>query len=128
MENVLIESNGTVKLSLPFGDKYIGKILGDTYTKKIKSSLHKFRNLNSIGFNFQLLDEGKFKFIRVLSDDGNIYETTRLYILAHGKVQTFFKQSFEKQIFLSLDMFCLDKALAYEKTLNSQLSLFERAS
>jgi hypothetical protein len=126
--NLSIQPNGTVKLSLPFGDKYIGKILGDTYIKKIKSELHKFRNLNSIGFNYELIEQGKFKFVRVLSDDGSIYQTTRLYILTQGKVQTFFKQSYEKQIFLPISEFGLVKALAYEKTLNSQLSLFERAS
>ena len=89
--NLSISKNGQVKLSLPFRDVYIGKIANDTYIKKIKSELHKFNKTNSIGFNFQLLEEGKFKFVRVLSDDGNIYETTRLYILAHGKTQTFVK-------------------------------------
>lgn len=128
MYTISISPNGSVKLSLPFKEVFIGKISDDAYTKKIKSSLHKFRNLNSIGFNYELIEQGQFRFIKVLSDDGNIYETTRLYILAHGKVQTFFKQSFEKQIFLPISEFGLEKALAYEKTLNSQLSLFERAS
>ena len=121
-----ILSNGNVKLSLPFGDKYIGKISGDCYTKKIKSELHRFNKTNSIGFNYKLIEQGQFRFIKVISDDGNIYETTRLYILTHGKTQTFFKQSYEKQIFLAIDEFGLDRALHYEKTLNPQLSLFGR--
>ncbi len=126
--NLHINTDGTVKLSLPFGDKYIGKISDDTYIKKIKPSLHKFNKTNSIGFNYELIEQGKFRLIKVLSDDGSIYETTRLYILAHGKVQTFFKKLLDKQIFLSVNEFGLDRALQYEKTLTSQLSLFERAS
>lgn len=128
MNSISILSNGTVKLPLPSGDKYIGKISGDTYTKKIKPSLHKFNKTNSIGFNYELIEQGQFRFIKVLSDDGNIYETTRNYVLHFGKVQTFFKSGNEKQIFLPISEFGLDKALNYEKTLNSQLSLFGRVS
>lgn len=128
MNAINILSNGNVKLALHSKTVFIGKIANDCYTKKIKPELHRFNKTNSIGFNFQLLDEGKFKFIRVLSDDGNIYETTRNYVLNFGKVQTFFKSGNEKQIFLSIDEFGLDRALQYERTLTSQLSLFERAS
>lgn len=126
--NLHINTDGTIKLSLPFRDVYIGKIAGDTYIKKIKTELHTFNKLKAIGFNFQLLDEGRFKFVRVLTDDGNIYETTRLYILAKGRVQTFFKQSFERQIFLPIDEFGLQQALEYERSLSIQLDLFGRAS
>lgn len=119
-----ILQNGTVKLSLPFCDRYIGKISGDTYFKKVKPEHHKFKKLNSIGFNYELIKSGKFYYVKV-EFGKDILQTTRLFILHFGKVQTFYKQSFEKQIFLPIEEFGLTKALEFESSVNSQLSLFK---
>ena len=127
MNSLNILPNGTVKLTLPFGDRYIGNIEGDTYSKRVKPKTHKFNKNNSIGFNFELIDKGNFRFVKVEFGE-QLLHTTRLYILHNGKVQTFYKQSFEKQIFLPLDEFGLKKALEYEASKDTQYSLFGGAS
>jgi len=127
MNSLNILPNGTVKLSLPFGDRYIGKIKGDTYTKRVKPEAHKFNKNNSIGFNFELIDKGNFRFVKVEFGE-QLLHTTRLYILHTGITQTFYKQNFEKQIFLPLDEFGLKKALVFEASKDKQYSLFRGAS
>lgn len=127
MNTLNILPNGIVKLTLPFCTRYIGKILGDTYTKRVKPETHKFNKNNSVGFNFELIDKGNFKFVIIEFGEQLLY-TTRLYILHTGKTQTFYKQNFEKQLFLPLDEFGLKKALEFEGSQQTQLSLFRGAS
>ncbi len=123
MQAISFLPSGTVKLSLPFGDRFIGKVSGDTYSKKVNPDLHKFNKNNSIGFNYELIDEGSFRFVQI-EYGKQILNTTRLYILHFGKVSRFYKQGLDKQIFLSVDDFGLKRALDYERSLTTQLTLF----
>ena len=123
MTSPIILPDGTVKLSLPFGDRFIGKIFGDTYIKKINPELHKLHKNNSIGFNYELMEKGNFTYVKVFFGN-QILETTRNFILQFGKVQTFYKQSFEKQVFLRLEDFSLERALKFEQSQTVQLGLF----
>lgn len=119
----------SIKLNLPLQTRYIGNIQGDTYYKKVNLSRHQFNKFPSIGFNLDLLENEKFIWIKVFCDDGRILETSRKFVLMHGKRQTFFKQGYEKQIFLGLNQFSRAEAEKFEnaETLKpdyKQLTLF----
>jgi hypothetical protein len=119
----------TIKLNLPFQTRYIGNIQGDTYFKKVNLSRHQFNKIPSIAFCLDLLENEKFTWIRVFCDDGRILETSRKFVLIHGTRQTFFKQGYEKQIFLGLHLFSRAEAEKFEnaealKPDYKQLTLF----
>lgn len=123
MQALSILPNGTIKLSLPFGNRFIGKISNDTYVKRVNPEIHKYKKSNSIGFNYELIEQGSFRFVQI-EYGKEVLNTTRLYILHHGKVSQFIKQDFDKQIFLPIESFGLSKALDYERSLTTQLTLF----
>ena len=109
--------------------RYIGNIQGDTYYKKVNLSRHQFNKFPSIAFCLDLLENEKFIWIKVICDDGRILETSRKFVLIHGTRQTFFKQGYEKQIFLGLHLFSRTEAEKFEnaEALNpdyKQLTLF----
>jgi len=105
----------SIRLNLPMQTRYIGIIQGDTYCKKVNLSRHQFNKFPSIGFNLDLLEKEKFIWIKVTCDDGRILETSRKYVLIHGKRQTFFKQGYERQIFLGLHLFSKTEAEKFER-------------
>jgi hypothetical protein len=118
----------SIKLNLPSLDtKYIGNIEGDTYIKRVNLSLHQFNKNESIAFCLALLENEKFKWIKVDCGNGRILETSRKYVLIHGIRKTF--RGYEKQIFLSLHLFSREEALKFErvqelKTEQEQFNLF----
>jgi hypothetical protein len=52
-------------------------------------------------------------------------ETTKLFLMCHGQFFTFSNAGFEKQIFLPLNLWGIDRARAFEVTLHAQGNLFE---
>jgi hypothetical protein len=85
---------------------------------------HLFRKTNSVGLNETLLTSPDidFKFI-IIGYNGKKLITTRIYFVTHSRVFIF--KGFEKQYFLPLDEFGIDKAEEYEKSISKQLTLFE---
>ena len=118
-----------VKVNLDFESRFIGSL--DTSgegkfitNRKVK---HLFRKTNSLGLNEELLNAPEIKFSLIVIDfEGKRLITTRKYFLTHANVFIF--SGFEKQYFLPLDEFGIDKAEHYEKSINKQLGLFEEAA
>jgi hypothetical protein len=119
----------TAEFRLPFETRYVGKLdkAGEgTFIYKRKEK-HLHRKTNLLGENLELLQRFDFRWI-CIDFCGRKLFTTKLYILSHGKVFTFDKSGFESQIFLDLDVWGQDKALAFERQLCSQGNLFEVAA
>jgi hypothetical protein len=114
-----------VKLNLEFQSRYIGTLdtSGDGKFLTERKEKHFFRKTNSLGLNETLLTspEIDFKFI-VIVYEGKKLITTRIYFVTHSQVFKF--TGFEKQYFLPLDEFGLDKAEEFEKSIGKQLGLF----
>lgn len=128
-ELVSARDKENVKLNLDFKTLWIGSIIGDTYTKKINLAKHQFNKFPSIAFCLDLLENEKFTWIKVICDDGRTLETSRKFVLIHGTRQTFFRQGYERQIFLGLHLFSRAEAEKFEnaealKPDYKQLTLF----
>ena len=116
-----------VQLNLEAETRYIGRLDesgdGTFYTKRLKNHLH--RKTDSLGLNLELLQRQDFHFKRIVIDfDGRKLITSRNFVLYHGSIYNFRKAGFEKQIFLRLDYWGEDKAIAFEKTLCNQVELY----
>ncbi len=119
MSELSITKEGRIFLRLP-GKSYkaercIGRMEGDTLVVERDPERHLFRSSNSYGFNFELIRRGKFKILCVLLPFGERMYTTKDFLLAHGKFLNFQRNQLEKQIFLRLEDFGLEKALAWER-------------
>jgi hypothetical protein len=118
-----------VKLSLDFQTRFIGTLDTSSEGKFLtdRKEKHLFRKTNSLGLNEELLtsSELNYKWI-VIEFEGKRLVTTRMFFLTHSKVFAF--DGFEKQYFLPLDEFGIDKAEQYEKSLCIQFSLFEEVA
>jgi hypothetical protein len=118
-----------VKLNLEFQNRYIGILdtSGDGKFITERKEKHLFNKTNSLALNETLLTSQQidFKFI-VIVYNGKKLITTRIYFVTHSKVFIF--KGFEKQYFLPLDEFGLDKAEEYEKSISKQFSLFEEVA
>jgi len=118
-----------VKLNLELQSRYIGNLdksgQGKFITERNKN--HLFKKTNSLGLNGTLLTSPEIDFrLIVFNFNGKKMITTRLYFVTHSKVFVF--NGFEKQYFLPVHEFGLDKAEKYEKSLSKQLSLFEEVA
>lgn len=118
--------SGTIFLHLVNGRRNIGTLSADgqTYTKTIVPSLHIHHKSDSIGFNYQLLKQSNFKWIVVNAEGYETLLTSRKYILEHGFFLHFQKDGFEKQLFLRLSDFGIDKARQFENENGNQQDLF----
>ncbi len=118
-----------VQLKLEFQTRYIGTLdtSGEGKFLTDRKAKHLFKKTNSLGLNETLLTspEIDFKWI-VINYEGKRLITTRLYFVTHSKVFVF--SGFEKQYFLSLELFGLDKAEDFEKSVCKQFSLFEEVA
>jgi hypothetical protein len=118
-----------VKLNLEFQSRFIGTLDTSSKGKFIteRKERHLFRKTNSLGLNQALLTspEIDFKFI-VIDYNGKKLVTTRLYFITHSKVFIF--KEYERQVFLALDDFGLDKAEEFERKINNQIDLFGEAA
>lgn len=118
-----------VSLKLDHQTRYIGKLdkasEGTFSAKRTEKHLH--RKTNSLGINLELLQRFNFKWI-VISFCGNKLVTSRNYFLQYGKVFNFEKSGYEKQCFLTLDLWSEDKAQLFECSLSQQGNLFNEAA
>ena len=101
----------------------LDKAFEGTYIKEVNLEKHKFNGRNSIGFCYKLLNEFNFRWIKIFLTDKRILETTRLFVLEHGKVLDFKKAGFEKQIFLDLNDFGYKRAKDWEENNHKQFEL-----
>jgi|GEM_PF-3309059 hypothetical protein len=118
-----------IKLNLEFQTRYIGKLdtSGQGTLLIERDKKHLFQKTNSLGINTELLTSPDIKFKYILIDyAGRKLSTTRMYFLTHSKSFKF--SQFELQHFLEIDSFGLDKANEYEKSIQKQLSLFEKVA
>jgi hypothetical protein len=113
MQQVHITQGGEVKLILPEGKEYkrsrtIGRINAEIYiVERSENCIMRAFN-RSIGFNYELMRDGKFKTVVVYFSSGRLLQTTRQTVLDYGHFLHFSKNKLEKQIFLPLADF--DKA------------------
>jgi len=117
-----------VRLNLDFQTRFIGTLdtsgQGTFFTERKEK--HLFRKTNSLGLNEKLLNSPDIQFKNITIDyNGQKLSTTRMYFLTHSKCFTF--QGFERQYFLPLNEFGLNRAEEYEKSIHEQLNLFEVA-
>jgi hypothetical protein len=114
-----------VKLNLEFQTRFIGILdtSGEGKFLTTRKGKHLFRKTNSLGLNEELLSSPDIHFKYITIDfEGTILNTTRMYFKTHSKLFTF--SQFEKQYFLPLQEFGLNKTKEYEYSLGTQLSLF----
>lgn len=118
-ETIQIEKNGKVFLILPnkkFKSKrMIGYIRNRTFCTKRKEN-HLYREYNAFGLNYKLLNEGGKHFDNIqIEYDFKILETSLRYYLANGKFKHYQQNNLEKQIFLPLELYGLDRVEVWEK-------------
>jgi hypothetical protein len=120
-----------VCLSDGFSHKTIGSYneASKTFTAHRNEAKHLHRNTNSLAINEAVLNELPIRWIEISYTDssGRVQRlaTSKDYILTHGKEAAYGKTGFEKQIFLPLPEWSMEKAIRFEKQRNAQLSLFE---
>jgi len=118
-----------VQLSLPSQTRYIGKLdeAGEGTFSSKRSEKHLHRKTNSIGVNLELLHRFQFKWIVMFFCCEELV-TTKNFMLHHGKVLSFDKAGFERQCFLSLDLWGEEQAIEFERALGEQGELFTDAA
>jgi len=114
-----------IKLNLDFQTRCIGTLdssgQGTFFTERKEK--HLLKKTNSFGLSGELLNSPDIQFKYITIDfEGQKLSTTRMYFLTHSKCFTF--KGFERQFFLPLNEFGLNKAEEYEHSLNEQLNLF----
>jgi hypothetical protein len=122
-EEIKITKRGHVLLYLPNQSRprSIGRIKGDTFHTERNEKRHVHKQ-HSIGFNYKVMKTGNFTFVTVhILPFGPDLQTTREQVLRRGKIFHFKKQGFERQIFLPIHEFGLQRALAAQQN-NSQSS------
>jgi len=118
-----------VKLNLEFQSRYIGTLdkSGEGKFLTDRKKKHLFRKTQSIGLTEGLLHSQDLNFKWIIIDyEGKKLITTRFYFITHSKVFKF--KGFEKQYFMPLTEFGLAKTEKYEKSLSTQLSLFQEVA
>ncbi len=110
---ITIKPNGRVLLTLPEKDfksvRQIGYIKDRTFCTA-KKQKHLYRQLNGFGLCYKLLSEGGIYFDKIKIEYGfKFLETTREFYLAHGKFKHYQNNDLEKQIFLPLEQYGMDK-------------------
>lgn len=120
MNNLTIQSRGQIFLRLP-GKSYksqrrIGWLAGDTLFVERDPRTHLFRaGGGSYGFCFELVSRTAYKILCVNLPFSQRLVTTKNYLLAHGSFLNFQRKRLEKQIFLKVSEFGLEKALRWEE-------------
>jgi hypothetical protein len=96
--SVYLQLRGTGKA------RKLGEVQGDTFYTVRDLSRHEMHHYCEIGFNFSLIRYGLFNKIVIRCPDGLELQTTRRWVLKHGKVNRPGRR-FELQIFLSVGSF-----------------------
>jgi hypothetical protein len=116
------------------GDKNIAEIntIGKGTLIIYKKERHIFRKLNAIGLNYELLVSPviHYRLIVIYLQRNNLDKpeflyTDREYFLNKGKIFEFKKANCEKQVFLPLNLFGIEKVKEYHRLQPNQESLFE---
>lgn len=110
-------------------NRYIGFIKNRTFFTRREKYKHTFNKNNSIGINYKLLREGdKFFDFIVIEYGSDLLQTSREYYLKYGFFLHFKSGGFERQKFLKISDFGLDKVNRFENErviqLNNQLKNF----
>ena len=112
--------------------RYIGYIKNRSFFTFRDKSIHTFKKLGAIGINYKLLKQGSelFDYI-VISYGSDLLQTSREYYLKYGYFLHFKDNGLERQIFLKIENFGLDKVNRFENErviqLNNQLRDFGNA-
>ncbi len=135
--NIQVTRSGEIRLTLPnrkprnigwFDDS------GDAFHCQRNPAKHLHYKSESYGFNYELLRDGIFVWVVVHLPFNELLVTSRNHILEKGSFLHFASQGFERQIFLPLTEFGIDKARETEKQLkereagNPQQNLFGEAA
>jgi hypothetical protein len=114
-----------IDLDLDHEQRHIGVLdtsgPGTLRLKRNEQQIH--RKTNSLGINEELCERFNFRWIKV-DLGGTLLQTTMKFFLAHSRVFTFSKAGFEKQRFMALSDWGLDKALEFESRVGAQEQLF----
>lgn len=114
-----------VQLNLTFQTRHIGKIdfSGDGTFRTQRKKKHLHNLTQSLGLNYELLynKEISYKWIKISYQDDELI-TSREYFKTYSNCFQF--KGFEKQKFLSLDLFGYDEALKFEQNREVQQDLF----
>lgn len=111
--------------------RQLGFIKDRTFITYRKPDNHYFIKFNAVGLNYELINRGGYLFDKIKIEFGfNTLETSRKYFLANSKFLHFKRNGLDKQLFLNLNMFGMDKAEAWEKiqkpfSTNLQTGLFD---
>lgn len=91
--------------------RYIGYIKGRTFFTSRNTNNQKFQRGDAIGMNYKLLKQGAelFDFIVIQFGLEEILQTKREYFLKRGYILNYVKNGLDKQIFLKLSDFGIDK-------------------
>ncbi len=132
-----VSDSGEIRLTLPnqkprnigwFNDN------GDTFHCQRNPAKHLHYKSESYGFNYELLRDGIFVWVIVHLPFNELLVTSRNHILSKGSFLHFANKGFERQIFLPLTEFGIDKARETEKQLkerqaeDAQQNLFGEAA
>ena len=118
-----VTSSGEIRLTLPnqkprnigwFSDS------GDTFHCQRNPAKHLHYKSESYGFNYELLRDGMFVWVFVHLPFNELLVTSRSHILQRGSFLHFKNEGFERQIFLPLTEFGIDKARETEKGLKDR--------
>lgn len=115
---ITVQKNGRVLLILPEKDfkcvRQIGYIRDRTFCTTKKPE-HLYKKLNAFGLCYKLLSEGGVYFDKIKIEYGfKVLETTREFYLAHGEFKHYQNNDLEKQIFLPLEQYGMEKVKAWE--------------
>jgi hypothetical protein len=131
------DKNGerAVYLSIPDAkykpNRYIGYIKNRTFFTIRNKTNQKFQSLDAIGINYKLLSQGAELFDFIVIQYGlDILQTSREYILNKGYFLHFQKNGLERQIFLKISGFGLDKVNQFDNEkltrLNTEINRFAK--
>lgn len=103
--------------------RHIGYIKNRTFFTSRWKSNQTFKKLSAIGINYKLLNEGGkyFDFI-VVFNENVLLQTSREYFLKYSYFLHFKKNGLERQKFLRISDFGMDKANQYEGEMVMQLN------
>ena len=125
---ITVSANGRVFLALPGKDykprREIGFLSkdGQTFHCERNPERHLFRQFNAYGFNYELMKDGRFIWIVVHLPFGTQLVTSRNHLLEKGMFLNFQKNKLERQIFLPVTGFDVEKARQSEKHLTVERS------
>jgi hypothetical protein len=99
---------------------------GEGTFKTERKPEHLHQNTNSIALNAEFVRDYDFRWI-IVEYGGDLLVTTKPYLIHHGTTRAYPAMQFEEQIFLPLQLWGRERAIAFEKTYCIQGELFEES-